>query len=206
MKLKCIGWKLLGAVMLFVSASASRPGIEYKIFQFPRELTPGIDGDFSEWDLVPDTYIIGSDQLINTVSAVEKEQDPGDYDLKVKVGWVKGLNRLYFYLEAFDDYWDFEDPGLAQDIFELVVDADMSGGNFINTGNWVSVSIVLGSSGNSILINNIAPPLSYTAGSDTDPDTIPSDVTDVILGGQEDTLFANTFNVYFTWLFTEALL
>ncbi len=133
--LKSIGWIVTGAVMLLVSVSAARPGIEYMIFQFPREHTPGIDGDFSEWELVPDAYIIGSDQLINTVSAEDVAQDPSDYDLKVKVGWVKGLNRLYFYLEAYDDYWDFEDPGLAQDIFELVVDADLSGGNFINMSN-----------------------------------------------------------------------
>jgi hypothetical protein len=79
---------------------------------------------------------------------------------------------------------------------EVLNFATLGGIYNINTGNWVSVSIVLGSSGNSILINNIAPPLSYTAGSDADPDTIPSDVTDVILGGQEDTLFANTFNGY----------
>jgi len=96
--LKYIGWIVTGAVILLTSVSAARPGIEFKIFQFPREQTPGIDGDFSEWDMVPDAYIIGSDQLINTVSAEEVAQDPSDYDLKVKVGWVKDLNRLYFYL------------------------------------------------------------------------------------------------------------
>ncbi len=121
-----------GALLLM---SFVRPGVEFKIYQFPREHTPSIDGDFSEWDMVPDSFYIGSDQMINTVFAEDTPQDPSDYDLKVKVGWVKGLNRLYFYVEAYDDYWDFEDPGLDQDIFELVVDADLSGGNFINASN-----------------------------------------------------------------------
>jgi hypothetical protein len=38
-------------------------------------------------------------------------------------------------VEAYDDYWDFSDPGLNQDLFELVVDADLSGGNFIGDSN-----------------------------------------------------------------------
>ena len=35
--------------------------------------------------------------------------EPKDLDIKVKVGWVKGLNRLYFLYEAYDNYWDFAD-------------------------------------------------------------------------------------------------
>ena len=47
------------------------------------------------------------------------------------MGWVKGLNQLYFLYEAYDDYWDFTRPDLHNDIFELVVDGDLSGGPFI---------------------------------------------------------------------------
>jgi hypothetical protein len=57
--------------------------------------------------------------------------DPKDLDIKVKVGWVKGLNRLYFLYEAYDNYWDFADPGLHNDTFEVVVDGDRSGGPLI---------------------------------------------------------------------------
>ncbi len=49
----------------------------------------------------------------------------------MKVGWVKGLNRLYFLYEAYDNYWDFSRPGLHNDIFEVVVDGDLSGGPLI---------------------------------------------------------------------------
>jgi hypothetical protein len=44
---------------------------------------------------------------------------------------VKGLNRLFFLYEAYDNYWDFSRPGLHNDIFELVVDGDFSGGPLI---------------------------------------------------------------------------
>ena len=57
--------------------------------------------------------------------------DPKDLDINVKVGWVKGLNRLYFLYEAYDNYWDFADPGLHNDTFEIVVDGDRSGGPLI---------------------------------------------------------------------------
>ena len=51
--------------------------------------------------------------------------------MKVKVGWVKGLNHLYFLYEAIDNYWDFAAPDLHNDIFEVVVDGDLSGGPLI---------------------------------------------------------------------------
>jgi hypothetical protein len=115
--------------------SFSRPDKEFMIYQFPQNEIPRIDGDFSDWEMVPDSFFIGLDELKNTVFGEGEELDPRDFNLKVKVGWVKGLNRLYFFLEAFDDYWDFEDRGLRQDIFELVVDGDISGGPFINEIN-----------------------------------------------------------------------
>lgn len=111
--------------------SFANPGKEYKIFQFPQNMMPRIDGDFSDWEMVPDTYAIGLDQLKDTKYGKGTNLDPKDYDVRVKVGWVKNLNRLYFYVEAYDDYWDFDDKGLRQDIFEVVVDGNMSGGPLV---------------------------------------------------------------------------
>jgi len=102
----------------------------YKIFQFPADQIPRIDGDVSDWDIVPDNYIIGMDQLWDDSRKHEKA-DPKNLDLNVKVGWVKGMNRLYFLYEAWDDYWDFSLPGLHNDTYELVVDGDQSGGPLI---------------------------------------------------------------------------
>jgi len=54
--------------------------------------------------------------------------DTTDLDVTVLVGWVMGLNRLYFLYEAYDDYWDFSNRDLHNDILEIVVDGDLSGG------------------------------------------------------------------------------
>ena len=48
---------------------------------------------------------------------------------------MKDLNRLYFLYEAYDDFWDFEGIDLHNDIFEIVVDGDRSGGPLIKSMN-----------------------------------------------------------------------
>ncbi len=113
----------------------SNPEKEYRIFQFPMHMMPRIDGDFGDWEMVPDSYAIGLDQLMDTKFGRGTDLDPKDYDIQVKVGWVKNLNRLYFYVEAYDDYWDFKDNGLRQDIFEVVVDGNLSGGPIVKKSN-----------------------------------------------------------------------
>lgn len=122
---------LFPAIFLILLGSFTNPDKEYKIFQFPQQKMPRIDGEFDDWEIVPETYFIGLDEMMDTEYGNGTRLDPKDYDVKVKVGWVKNLNRLYFYVEAYDDYWDFEDKGLKQDIFEVVVDGNMSGGPFV---------------------------------------------------------------------------
>ncbi|MBL8178007.1 MAG: PKD domain-containing protein [Bryobacterales bacterium] len=108
-----------------------RPGVEYKVFQFPADQIPSIDGRAGDWAQVPADYAIGIDQLKETVKGLNFKVDQKDLDVTVKVGWVKGLNRLYFLYEAYDDYWDFRRTDRHNDIFELVVDGDLSGGPLI---------------------------------------------------------------------------
>ncbi len=102
----------------------------FKVFQFPADQIPRIDGKDDDWAIVPDSYAI-------TLADMHDDEhkhaapDPKDLDIKVKVGWVKGLNRLYFLYEAYDNYWDFADTGLHNDTFEVVVDGDRSGGPLI---------------------------------------------------------------------------
>lgn len=113
---------------LLPAASATafdKPQITYKVFQFPQDRIPRIDGDFSDWDMVPESYVIGQDQMTD-MDGGHKNPDK-TLSIRVKVGWVKGLNRLYFLYEADDDYWDFSLPTLHNDTFELVVDADLTG-------------------------------------------------------------------------------
>jgi len=123
--------KVLLAMLMCVPLGAiDRPGTTFKIFQFPPNMIPRIDGNADDWKMVPEDYVIGTDQLVDD-SDKNHKPDPKDLDVRVKVGWVAGLNRLYFLYEAYDNYWDFSQPGLHNDIFELVVDGDLSGGPLI---------------------------------------------------------------------------
>lgn len=103
---------------------------EFKIFQFPQNAIPRIDGNSDDWEMVPDPYAVNTGELRDSVGKHETIQ-PDSLDVKVKVGWVKGMSRLYFLYEAFDQYWDFALPGLKNDTFEIVVDGDLSGGPLI---------------------------------------------------------------------------
>jgi hypothetical protein len=108
-----------------------RPGVTFPVFQFPANMIPRVDGDAADWDIVPDQYVIGTDQLADTVRGHGTNFDRNNLDVRVRVGWVKGLNRLYFLYEAYDNYWDFARTDIHNDIFEVVVDGDLSGGPLI---------------------------------------------------------------------------
>ena len=128
---------IITSVLLLIAPlvfSLERPGVEFQIFQFPADAIPRIDGKTDDWNMVPESYAIGTDQLRDVVINPGAKVDPKNLDVKVKVGWVKGINQLYFLYEAYDDYWDFALGNRHNDIFELVVDADLSGGPFIS--NW----------------------------------------------------------------------
>jgi len=134
-----IHWKLLSLSLVVLGISCSQVDSLYaqeekrsfQVFQFPADKIPVINGKSDDWALVPESYAVGMDQLWDD-SRKHSTADPSNLDVKVKVGWVKGLNRLYFLYEAYDDYWDFSLPGLHNDTFELIVDADQSGGPFID--------------------------------------------------------------------------
>ena len=36
------------------------PNVDFKIFQFPRDAMPRLDGDTSDWEIVPDDYTYGT--------------------------------------------------------------------------------------------------------------------------------------------------
>jgi len=111
-------------------AEAQPPEETFKIFQFPANAIPRVDGDPADWSAVGDDYVIDTSKLAADDGS-GRRPDPKSLDVRVRVGWVKGLNRLYFLYEASDDVWDFGGVGLRNDIFELAVDGDRSGGPFI---------------------------------------------------------------------------
>lgn len=118
-------------LLFIVTKTWAQDNRSFKIFQFPADQIPRIDGNDTDWNIVPDSYTIGMDQLWDDSRKHEKA-DPENLDVKVKVGWTKGMNRLYFLYEAYDDYWDFSLPDLHNDTFEIVVDGDQSGGPLID--------------------------------------------------------------------------
>lgn len=113
-------------------AALESQDITFKVFQFPANLKPRIDGNPDDWKIVPEDYSINLDQFMDTEQGHGLNHDPKKMDVKIKVGWVKGENRLYFLYEGYKAYWDFSLPGLHNDIFEVVVDGDLSGGPLID--------------------------------------------------------------------------
>ena len=115
------------------------PEKELKVFQFPSNMIPRIDGNPEDWACVPEDYVYNTDLLLDIeyndsadgISPRNTSVNPNDLDVSVRVGWVKGLNRLYFLYEAYDNYWDFERSDLSCDMFEITIDADLSGEEFI---------------------------------------------------------------------------
>ncbi|MBL8852169.1 MAG: PKD domain-containing protein, partial [Planctomycetaceae bacterium] len=122
-------WPLLLAIN--IQLGLERPDVEFQVFQFPTDRIPRIDGRTDDWEIVPESYVIGTKELRETVTGLGDQHDSNDLDVRVTVGWVEGLNQLYFLYEATDDYWDFARPDLHNDIFEVVVDGDLSGGPLI---------------------------------------------------------------------------
>jgi hypothetical protein len=127
------GWRGLLAGLLLMGLPLGAFAQEdrgYKVYQFPANMIPRVDGQADDWASFPSEYVVGTDQLWDD-SKHYPAPDPKNLDVKVRVAWVKGLNRLYFLYEAYDNYWDFSLPGLHNDTFELVVDGDLSGGPLI---------------------------------------------------------------------------
>lgn len=122
-------------ILLFLFASQSfcqmRQDTIFSVFQFPHNKIPVIDGDGRDWSIVPDSFTISIDQLWED-SGKQNKIDLKNLDVKVKVGWVKGLNRLYFLYEAYDNFWNFSRRDHHNDIFEVVVDGDLSGGPLVD--------------------------------------------------------------------------
>ncbi len=102
-----------------------------KIFQFPPNQIPRIDDNTENWLIVPEDYYYGTEYLVDD-EKIHAKPDAENLNVRICVGWVKGVNRLYFLYEAYDNYWDFSRTDLHHDILEVVVDGDRSGGPLID--------------------------------------------------------------------------
>src|ERR1019366_414146 len=104
---------MIGTAVLLILFAGGAYGAQpdnttFKIFQFSPNLIPTIDGKTDDWNIVGEDYTYRTDKLDGTTCGYPGGKvDTKDLDVAVKVGWVKGLNRLYFLYEAYNDYWDF---------------------------------------------------------------------------------------------------
>jgi len=105
-----------------------RNGKTYKVYHFPPDRLPKIDGETSDWDIIPASYVIDGSHLMDTVMGKGKNMDPKDLAVEVKVAWSEKTNRLYFLYNMYDDTHNFNFA--RGDIFEVVIDADHSGGRY----------------------------------------------------------------------------
>lgn len=67
----------------FAVPAVDKPGVVYKGFQFRADKIPRIDGNAEDWSVVPDSYVIGMDQLTDSLHGLKP--DPKDLDVCVRV-------------------------------------------------------------------------------------------------------------------------
>jgi len=100
--------------------------------QFPDNAIPVMDGDISEWDIVPETpYHIRNDRLSapdpSILTAERGSTDPSDLSMHHVVGWNNTENKLYFMSEIFDNLHNSDREDVARfwddDALEIEVNA-----------------------------------------------------------------------------------
>ena len=101
------------------------PGTIFPVWHWPSSHLPVLDGDLSEWDVIPEEFWITTFDLNNRVATSTTQPEPADFNVRFAFAWNDELDRLYMAWEGFDDYWSIQ-----RDYVELAVDADHSGGPF----------------------------------------------------------------------------
>jgi len=141
-KFAILGLAGIIVVALAAMAGAHKPeGELFFVVQFPDNLAPTMDGDVSEWAVVPELpYTIANDRLYSPNKGIQDvgrgEMDPSDYNARYIVGWNNNLNKLYFMEEIFDDVHttDREDAirVWTDDDWEIYFNPDHSGPEDLN--------------------------------------------------------------------------
>jgi hypothetical protein len=113
------------------------PGEIFKAFHFPDRLVPVIDGDLSDWDLIDQSFVITTEDFHDLVHGADP--NPGDFSVRLMVGWNKAENKLYVAAQVRDDVHQIDRPeGTAplriwqDDSMNIFVDSDHSGGQYAN--------------------------------------------------------------------------
>ncbi len=137
---------VLGVLLFIISMGSAHLRLDETFVapMLPIDGTPGmhagtrtivLDGDGSEWQLLPRQYYLTHDDLKEVVKGGFPVPNPASLAVKVVIGWSPVTNMIYMWEERFDD---FSNARLTaddrQENIEFGIDADHSGGRFMSSG------------------------------------------------------------------------
>ena len=120
-----------GALVFALSTAVTAhdpPDFVGGVWAWPENALPVLDGDLSEWDIVPPELWITEQDVVNSSDrpwAYTGDLDVSSVSFRWMLSWNDETNRIYFALEHFDDkHWG------GGEGYEGALDADHSGGLF----------------------------------------------------------------------------
>jgi len=108
------------------------PGEIFYAVGLPDHAIPTLDGDKSDWDMIPSEYWVTREANFEETVIGTDVGDLSDFNSMHIMGWNEGTNKFYFMADVIDDVWD-RDNEAQDDGFDLVIDADHSGGELWNS-------------------------------------------------------------------------
>ena len=127
---------LMGVVSLLVQAAWAHVPADrtFLAFQWPDSAVPTIDGDLSEWAVVPEVYVVKPEDTHDALYS--NVVDKADLDFRGYVGYNDASDKVLMASSVFDDLHerDNTDPGqcnCADDNFEFWIDGDHAGSPYV---------------------------------------------------------------------------
>jgi hypothetical protein len=98
---------LLGLGCVSVAGAHAPVGELFFLCQFPDELVPKIDGNLTDWNIVPENpYVLRYDKMYDPAQfqlAGRGELDISDYNPVHILGWNDNFNKIYFANQIYDN-------------------------------------------------------------------------------------------------------
>ena len=127
------GVAVLAAITIATSVGAYENcnGIGYFALEVPNPAAMVVDGKSSDWGWFDPDFIVGPDQMCNTLA--EAVPPKSDIDIAIHAGWTpEPDNRLYVYVRVVDDQLNIDEAdmnaGWRDDDMEIILDPDHAGG------------------------------------------------------------------------------
>lgn len=117
-----------------VASAHLPPGELFFAAQFPDNLVPTIDGEHSDWDILPESpYSIFNDRLFDPAQfqqAARGEIDISDANIRHRFGWNENSNMIYLASQIYDNIHNidrsFGDCHCLDDNWEIEINPDHS--------------------------------------------------------------------------------